>query len=93
MGEDCGDGLLSILFWRSGTPLCGTVGGGGGDVCGEGVEGGSECVGREVEGRGCVIMEVYVEVVSSPDPPARRGSGDIWLIPWASLKIHSLLYA
>lgn len=23
----------------------------------------------------------------------RRGSGDIWLIPWASLKIQSLLYA
>ena len=50
-------------------------------------------MGREVEGRGCVIMELYVEVVSSPDPPARRGSGDIWLVPWASLKIHSLLYA
>ena len=39
---------------------------------------GGMCVGRgwregtlvcgEVEGRGCVIMEVYVEVVSSPDP-------------------------
>ena len=63
MGEDCGDGLLSILFWRSGTPLCGTVGGGSGGkrVCGRGVEGGSECVGRGVEGRGCVNMEVYVE--------------------------------
>ena len=31
-------------------------------------------------------------VVSCPDP-ARRGSGDIRLIPRASLKIHSLLYA
>ena len=30
-------------------------------MCGEGVGGGSECVGRGVEGRGCVIMEVYVE--------------------------------
>ena len=32
-------------------------------------------------------------LVSCPDPPERRGSGDIRLIPWASLKIHSLLYA
>ena len=31
-------------------------------------------------------------LVPSPHP-ARRGSGDIWLIPRASLKIHSLLYA
>ena len=34
-------------------------------------------------------------IVSCPAPtrPARRGSGDIRLIPWASLKIHSLLCA
>ena len=39
VGEDCGDGLLSILFWRSGTPLCGT-GEGRGGMGGRGVEGG-----------------------------------------------------
>ena len=39
-------------------------------------------------------LEVTLVLSLVPRPhPARRGSGDIQLIPWASLKIHSLLYA
>ena len=44
----------------------------------------------------CAILRLRsnLEIVSSPDPTCvERGSGDIWLIPWASLKIRSLLYA
>ena len=43
MGEDCGEGLLSIVFWCSEPAVCGAGGGGGG--------GGRMCVGGEVEGR------------------------------------------
>ena len=62
--------------WRE-ECACGEGGGGrsvhvgreveGGGACGKG--GGERmCVCGEVEGRGCVNIEVYVEVVSNPDP-------------------------
>ena len=47
MGEDCGEGLLSIVFWCSEAAVCGAGGGGGGG-------GGGMCVGGEVEARVCM---------------------------------------
>ena len=35
----------------------------------------------------CAQPSLYLLVMC---PPVRRGSGDIRLIPWVSLKIHSL---
>ena len=51
MGEDCGEDLLSIVFWCSEPAVCG-AGGGEGWVCGE-VEGGGAC-GEGGGGRRCM---------------------------------------
>ena len=48
MGEDCGEGLLSIVFWCSEVAVCG-AGGGGENVCVGRGGGRSVHVGREVE--------------------------------------------